>query len=77
MTQCLFGRFVYCCMGRLTVRLYFVSLILIWGVVFMPSNGNVEAKNLKKIIDEIPEGTVYSITMEVVLTNEQDQGKTK
>jgi len=34
-------------------------------------------EELKKIIDEIPEGTVYSITMEVVLTNEQDQGKTK
>ena len=32
---------------------------------------------LKKIIDEIPEGTVYSITMEVVLTNEQDQRKSK
>lgn len=57
MAQCLFGRFVYCCMGRLTVRLYFVGLILIWGVVFMPrpSNGNVEAKNLKKIIDGISE----------------------
>ena len=34
-------------------------------------------EELKKIIDEIPEGTVYSITMEVVLTNEHDQGKTK
>ena len=30
-------------------------------------------EELKKIIDEIPEGTVYSITMEVVLTNEQGQ----
>ena len=34
-------------------------------------------EEMKKLIDEIPEGTVYSITMEVVLTNEQDQGKTK
>ena len=34
-------------------------------------------EELKKIIDEIPEGTVYSITMEVVLTNEQDQRKTE
>ena len=31
----------------------------------------------KKIIDEIPEGTVYSITMEVVLTNEQGQRETE
>ena len=34
-------------------------------------------EELKKIIDEIPEGTVYSITMEVVLTNEQDQRETE
>ena len=34
-------------------------------------------EELKKLIDEIPEGTVYSITMEVVLTNEQDQRKTE
>ena len=34
-------------------------------------------EELKKIIDEIPEGTVYSITMEVILTNEQDQRKTE
>ena len=34
-------------------------------------------EELKKIIDEIPEGTVYSITMEVVLTNEQDHGKSE
>ena len=34
-------------------------------------------EELKKIIDEIPEGTVYSITMEVVLINEQDQRKTE
>lgn len=33
-------------------------------------------EELKKIIDEIPEGTVYSIMMEVVLTNEQDQRET-
>ena len=34
-------------------------------------------EELKKIIDEIPEGTVYSITMEVVLTNEQGQRETE
>ena len=32
-------------------------------------------EELKKIIDEIPEGTVYSITMEVVVTGEQEHGK--
>ena len=31
-------------------------------------------EELKKIIDEIPEGTVYSLQMEVVLTNEQSDG---
>ena len=30
-------------------------------------------EEMKKLIDEIPEGTVYSIMMEVVLTNEQGQ----
>ena len=34
-------------------------------------------EELKKIIDEIPEGTVYSITMEVVLTNEQSDGESE
>ena len=34
-------------------------------------------EEMKKLIDEIPEGTVYSITMEVVLTNEQDHGKSE
>ena len=34
-------------------------------------------EELKKIIDEIPEGTVYSITMEVVLTNEQSDGNSE
>ena len=34
-------------------------------------------EELKKIIDEIPEGTVYSIAMEVVLTNEQGQRETE
>ena len=34
-------------------------------------------EELKKLIDEIPEGTVYSLQMEVVLTNEQDQRKSK
>ena len=34
-------------------------------------------EELKKLIDEIPEGTVYSITMEVVLTNEQGQRETE
>ena len=34
-------------------------------------------EEMTKLIDEIPEGTVYSITMEVVLTNEQDQRKSK
>ena len=34
-------------------------------------------EEMKKLIDEIAEGTVYSITMEVVLTNEQDQRKSK
>ena len=34
-------------------------------------------EELKKIIDEIPEGTVSSIMMEVVLTNEQDQRETE
>ena len=32
-------------------------------------------EELKKIIDEIPEGTVYSITMEVVVTGEHEHGK--
>ena len=32
---------------------------------------------LKKLIDEIPEGTVYSLQMEVVLTNEQSNGESK
>ena len=31
-------------------------------------------EELKKLIDEIPEGTVYSLQLEVVLTNEQDHG---
>ena len=31
-------------------------------------------EELKKLIDEIPEGTVYSLQMEVVLTNEQRDG---
>ena len=34
-------------------------------------------EELKKIIDEIPEGMVYSITMEVVLTNEQSDGESE
>ena len=34
-------------------------------------------EELKKIIDEIPEGTVYSLDMEVVLTNEQSDGNSE
>ena len=34
-------------------------------------------EELKKLIDEIPEGTVYSLQMEVVLTNEQSNGESK
>lgn len=34
-------------------------------------------EELKKLIDEIPEGTVYSLQMEVVLTNEQSDGKSE
>ncbi len=34
-------------------------------------------EELKKLIEEIPEGTVYSLQMEVVLTNEQDHGKSE
>ena len=34
-------------------------------------------KELKKLIEELPEGTVYSLQMEVVLTNEQDHGKSE
>ena len=34
-------------------------------------------EELKKLIDEIPEGTVYSLQMEVVLTNEQGDGKSE
>ncbi len=34
-------------------------------------------EELKKLIDEIPEGTVYSLQMEVVLTNEQSDGESK
>ena len=34
-------------------------------------------EELKKLIDEIPEGTVYSLHMEVVLTNEQSDGKSE
>ena len=29
------------------------------------------------VVEEIPEGTVYSLQMEVVLTNEQDHGKSE
>ncbi len=32
-------------------------------------------EELKKLIDEILEGTVYSLQMEVVVTDEQDHGK--
>ena len=34
-------------------------------------------KELKELIDEIPEGTVYSLQMEVIMTNEQDHGKSE
>ena len=34
-------------------------------------------EELKKLIEEIPEGTVYSLQMEVVLTNEQSNGESK
>ncbi len=35
------------------------------------------SEELRKLIDEIPEGTVYSLQMEVVLTNEQGQRETE
>ena len=34
-------------------------------------------EELKKLIDEIPEGTVYSLDMEVVQTNEQSDGNSE
>ena len=34
-------------------------------------------KEIRKLINEIPEGTVYSLQMEVVLTNEQGQRETE
>ena len=34
-------------------------------------------EELKKLIDEIPEGTVYSLQLEVVLTNEQEHGQSE
>ena len=34
-------------------------------------------EELKKLIDEIPEGTVYSLQMEVVLSNEQSDGESE
>ena len=35
------------------------------------------SEELKKLIDEIPEGTVYSLHMEVVMTNEQSDGESE
>ena len=34
-------------------------------------------EELKELIDEIPEGTVYSLQMEVVLSNEQSDGESE
>ena len=50
------------------------------GTVCVKKRETIEVSSreeLKKIIDEIPEGTVYSITMEVVLTNEQSDGESE
>lgn len=32
---------------------------------------------LRRLIDEIPEGTIYSLQLEVIQTHEQDHGKSE
>lgn len=32
---------------------------------------------LRKLIDEIPEGTIYSLQLEVIRTDERDHGKSE
>lgn len=32
---------------------------------------------LRRLIDEIPEGTIYSLQLEVIQTHEQDYGKSE
>jgi hypothetical protein len=34
-------------------------------------------EELRRLVNEIPEGTIYSLQMEVIMTNEQDHGKSE